>query len=593
MFTLSNSNKTKRNLEEQVQYLTNYHDVNQGLAQWGIRVVGQVETEAQLPNPSTYTGEYGDAIAVGTEAPFFFYIWTRASIEGQPAYWFPFGEISVVGPEGPQGNQGEKGDRGERGSIWSSGTTIPTLTAKTLDGDQFLNTDTGAVYQAITYPNGFKGWRFNGNIKGPQGIQGPQGNQGPQGEIGPQGPKGDRGDVGGFINIYGILSNVEQLPTPSQLGNLTAAYLIGTQEPYDLYIQVGQTLDEAIWNNTGPFNAATAVSVNGIYQNVWDADTKVDKPTIPTAGNAVVGMRKDTGEITTFLVEEYDSSRPDWLAKYLSNTSAGDNQPNGTGTIIVPEPIKPYQSANKKYVDGLIADYIHKPNKEQTSQVINVIPVLHDDGTVSTVVFQNSSVLGLQLVQSSGGLNFAVAGASTYNIDRRVDRATINPQNLNYAVKTAITGYAKPSWAAPQDVGTYGNQIQLTEEEQTSVHNWLNTSKKLYTHALIFHKSGSLSFTVDRITSQSTGYTNCTIPMAENLFCTNSKSIVLNGINDPSATKTGVGTFMATMTPYADSNGQNSGVRLSGVWINYTSGEVSQVTGLEIPFENDVVTPMN
>ena len=61
-----NDGTTLRNLEEQVQYLTNYHDVNQGLAQWGIRVVGQVDTASELPDPSTYDGEYGDAIAVGT-----------------------------------------------------------------------------------------------------------------------------------------------------------------------------------------------------------------------------------------------------------------------------------------------------------------------------------------------------------------------------------------------------------------------------------------------------------------------------------------------------------------------------------------------
>lgn len=120
---------------------------------------------------------------------------------------------------------------------------------------------------------------------------------------------------------------------------------------------------------------------------------------------------------------------------------------------------------------------------------------------------------------------------------------------------------------------------------------WLGV-KKYYTHALIFHKSGSLNFTVDRITSEPTAYLNCTTPMAENLFCTNSKSILLNGINDPSGVKSGVGTLMATMTPYDDENGENSGVRLSGVWINYATGEVSQVSNFEVPFEKDVVTEL-
>ena len=65
-------NTLYRNLEEQVQFLTDYHDVNQGLVQWGIRVVGKVASENELPDPATYDGEYGDAFAVGTSSPYSF-----------------------------------------------------------------------------------------------------------------------------------------------------------------------------------------------------------------------------------------------------------------------------------------------------------------------------------------------------------------------------------------------------------------------------------------------------------------------------------------------------------------------------------------
>lgn len=63
--------------------------------------------------------------------------------------------------------------------------------------------------------------------------------------------------------------------------NLTVAYLVG--ENKDLYIQVGETSEEALWNNVGPFNAATLVTVNGVGQNVWNADTKVDVDKVATA----------------------------------------------------------------------------------------------------------------------------------------------------------------------------------------------------------------------------------------------------------------------------------------------------------------------
>ena len=92
--------------------------------------------------------------------------------------------------------------------------------------------------------------------------------------------------MGGFINIWGILPSVSQLPTPASLGNLTVAYLVGPNQPYDLYIQVGETSSVASWTNTGPFNAGTLVYVNGIGQNVWDADTKVTRLT-PESGDRI------------------------------------------------------------------------------------------------------------------------------------------------------------------------------------------------------------------------------------------------------------------------------------------------------------------
>lgn len=166
-------NTNYRNLEEQVQYLTNYHDVNQGLVQWGIRVVGQVETAYNLPQD--YSGEYGDAIAVGTEAPFFFYIWTRASIEGEPAYWFPFGEISIAGPQGPEGPQGPKGDTGESSQwYYGAGPVNPR------EGDMVLMPNGNVLRYQQTGPVQYS-WVQVVNIKGPAGLQGVQGPVGPQG----------------------------------------------------------------------------------------------------------------------------------------------------------------------------------------------------------------------------------------------------------------------------------------------------------------------------------------------------------------------------------------------------------------------------
>jgi hypothetical protein len=164
-------------------------------------------------------------------------------------------------------------------------------------------------------------WKRTGNIRGSQGIQGNTGpvplisNNGsyitstnpltgsttnviPLEEL--KGNKGDKGDVGGFINIRGILSSISQRPSPMEINNLSVAYLIGTTEPYNLWIQVGTTPENAKWEDAGPFNAATLVFVNGEAQNVWDADTKVDKSNI---GLRLYGT---AGDGSTFMYR-YDS----------------------------------------------------------------------------------------------------------------------------------------------------------------------------------------------------------------------------------------------------------------------------------------------
>lgn len=378
-----------RNLEEQVQYLTSYHEVNQGLAQWGIRVVGKVATADELPDAATYEGEYGDAIAVGTAAPYNFYIWTRPAIEGGSGYWFEFGEISIAGPVGPTGPQGPKGDTGES-TRWYYGTTP----SNPIEGDMVLK----ANGDVLMYQN--NAWVTVTNIKGSQGIQGETGPQGPVGPKGPQGPKGDTGDVGGFINIYGVLANTSLLPTPASLNNLTIAYLIGETAPYDLWVQIGDTSDTAVWTNTGPFNAATAVSVNGSYQNIWNADTKLDKVATATSHNQVytksydgkqtmvnvvvnpnvslygipdrtyvdgyfakkptdtsdytrVIAQKANGDVTAYPIYSTSMSFPNQFGSiptYDENLSVGNSNPGAT--IAVDDPKYPYAAANKHYVDS-------------------------------------------------------------------------------------------------------------------------------------------------------------------------------------------------------------------------------------------------
>ena len=227
-----------RNLEEQVlknkEDIAAHYNIDRVLADFGIRIIGTVESYADLPDPETFEGAYGDAYAVGTEAPYDFYIWTRpdANSGHDSAYWFDIGQLAIVGPEGPQGPQGEPGPKGDKGD------------------------------------------------RGEPGLTGAQGPAGPKGATGPTGPKGDTGARGPAGNpaqnvvILGTVDSVSQLPAPSSVAR-NGAYLVVSDDEYSMYIITGTT--NLMWESVGPFNTATQVSVNGEYVASFDADTKLDK----------------------------------------------------------------------------------------------------------------------------------------------------------------------------------------------------------------------------------------------------------------------------------------------------------------------------
>jgi hypothetical protein len=159
--------------------------------------------------------------------------------------------------------------------------------------------------------------------------------------MGPQGipgPKGDTGDVGGFINIAGIVNNEYALPDPELISNLTVAYLVGTTEPYDLYIQVGSTSATAEWFNAGPLNVATYITVGGQFQNVWDADTKLDKITTTGYTRAYVVKYNGTQDVMTLTK---DLPRDGSIPMYDDN-----------GCLVSQEPQKNDHVATKQYVDS-------------------------------------------------------------------------------------------------------------------------------------------------------------------------------------------------------------------------------------------------
>ena len=88
------------------------------------------------------------------------------------------------GNQGIQGIQGNPGNPGTRGSTWSTGSGAPSSLVGRLNGDYYVNSTNGQIWQVVAGE-----WVDQGfSIRGPQGDQGVQGVRGIQGNTGPAGP---------------------------------------------------------------------------------------------------------------------------------------------------------------------------------------------------------------------------------------------------------------------------------------------------------------------------------------------------------------------------------------------------------------------
>ena len=217
---LTIGDKEYRNLEEQVRQ--NQKDIKyileeEGvLNEFGIKVVGQVNSQTALPDPDSYEGEYGDAYAVGAATPYELYIYTRQFSGHTGPQWFNIGTFPMAGPKGDPGIQGPIGLTGLMyGTQYNTNVSKPsqnqivTLSSSGFNrtpqtGDSIIfvynytNNSTGeknsylttAKYESIAGTNVNVRISSFQEIQGPKGDQGIQGIQGPQGEPGPQGPQG-------------------------------------------------------------------------------------------------------------------------------------------------------------------------------------------------------------------------------------------------------------------------------------------------------------------------------------------------------------------------------------------------------------------
>ena len=110
--------KIKRNLEDQVDYLTERTEI----ASLGLKLIGFIYPSDSFPE----TAENGSVIGVGTYAPYDYYVYLNDG-------WYDLGVWPMAGPKGVPGDQGPqgpigpvgaKGDKGDQGIAGPAGGGI-------------------------------------------------------------------------------------------------------------------------------------------------------------------------------------------------------------------------------------------------------------------------------------------------------------------------------------------------------------------------------------------------------------------------------------------------------------------------------------
>ena len=135
---------------------------------------------------------------------------------------------------------------------------------------------------------------------------------------------------------------------------MTFAYLVGLTPPFDLYVQIGENSETAVWENTGPFNAGTLVQSGGAYLNIWNADTKMNKlagGTSPHVRVLVIEPNNATNYAKARnLVTNASKMAIGAIPAYVAPTDTFKGT-IGEAVLVSGAPTKPFHVATKEYVD--------------------------------------------------------------------------------------------------------------------------------------------------------------------------------------------------------------------------------------------------
>lgn len=449
---LNFGNKEFRNLQEQVEKnASDIAKINYGgavLSEFGIRVVGQLESEDDLPDPDLFDEEdVGNAYAIGTQPPYELFILTRPFVQGDPLQWFNIGLFPVPGPQGEEGEQGETGAQGQRGPGCFAGTSTPVISSTYIINDTYISTLTGMVY---SYTG--NAWIQVGSIRGPQGLQGPQGIQGEQGPQGPQGATGPQGEPGHSFNIIGQVSSVELLPDPNTVSE-GSAFLVGAASPYHLYVLLSSTRR---WFDTGAFNDTGIVSLSGV-SGILSAD---DYNTLISSQSVLIKLNNEdifrlNNETSSTLVyntlDRYNVAHP--TEKYIVITRSTRAWVLHAENLVVESDLSAYATTSSLNTglagkqDTLVSSQnIKTINNESILGPGNMTVITDISGKQDVLVsgtniktINNESILGSGNITIQAGDIYSGTGNITINSNKQINTVS-NPSFQNITVDNNTSG---------------------------------------------------------------------------------------------------------------------------------------------------------
>ena len=316
-------NKTYRNLQEQVLYLTKVVSEGTDIVK---TIQGQVSGANDLPSPTSLAN--GTTYAVGTQAPFEYYV----TINGK---WVDIGQYPYPGPAGEDGENGNSifisNQKGltEHSTQIDSTTLYNPLNLPITAGTLIIGGDSTPMVFSVTTKVGTTltvAYRYI--LGGTPGPIGPQGPTGPKGDTGPKGPKGDQG-IAGPIGPQG---------PKGPKGDTGPTGPTGPQGPKG---DPGSSTTDPITNVDFPHGATTVtyaanngMSMTGNFQftrqsgNTETANGDIDIPILPGDHINIVAKPDNTGVV----IGTYGLATTSYVNGQLSKKSKVTASATGTST---------------------------------------------------------------------------------------------------------------------------------------------------------------------------------------------------------------------------------------------------------------------